>query len=138
MDKWSSDRTSEGFYLYLWNDASNSIVPEDIYLKVEFNHAGYGRTIPMMAPFVEQNGVSDGRFKTVNEIKDDWINYGDESKDNGLGYGIKEYLKYSYIHLKYQYDKETDRHIYFLDPDYYGFCDSDVLNINLFEARISF
>lgn len=43
------DRTSsaEGFNIYLFNsDAGN--YPKTIYMKVEFNHAGVGKTIPML------------------------------------------------------------------------------------------
>ena len=46
-DKYSSESSSEGFYLYLWKDMANT-TPGDIYMRVEFNHAGYGRTIPFL------------------------------------------------------------------------------------------
>ena len=54
-------------------------------------------------------------------------------------YGIRQYTKFSYIHLKYKYDKDTDRHIYYLDPDTYDTSvkgDGDVIEINLYEAKI--
>ena len=28
-------------------------------------------------------------------------------------YGIRQYTKFSYIHLKYQYDKTSDKHYYY-------------------------
>ena len=50
-DKFQSNASSDGFYLYLWKDNESGVMPSDIYMKVEFNHAGYGRTIPFMMPF---------------------------------------------------------------------------------------
>jgi hypothetical protein len=137
-NKWQSTRTSEGFYLYMWADNGVSVLPEKLYMKAEFNHAGYGRTIPMMAPYVDGVG-----FKTKQEIKNDW---------KGDGYGIHKYLKYSYINMKYMYHKdhkETDEdqkvhkekgeYYYFLDPEIYGVNTTNkVLDIDLYEARITF
>ena len=124
-NKWQSTRTSEGFYLYMWADNGVSVLPEKLYMKAEFNHAGYGRTIPMMAPY-HKDGSG---FKTKDEIKEDW---------DGDGYGIHKYLKYSYINMKYMYYKETGEYYYFLDPEIYGYNSNKVLNIDLYEARITF
>ena len=126
-DRYSSLASSDGFYLYLWKDNDLGFTPSDIYLKVEFNHAGYGRTVPFMMPFKEGGGI-----KTFQEILNDW-----NAVDGG--YGIRRYLKYSYIHFKYKYDKETQRHVYYLDNDQYGNISLDkdsVLNINLWEAKV--
>lgn len=129
-DKYSSDKSSEGFYLYLWKDNMNGTVPTDIYMKVEFNHAGYGRTIPFMCPFTDTSSMHP--FKTFKNIQSDW-------SDENEGYGIKKYLRYSYIHFKYKYDKDTNRHIYYLDDDFYGptvrFKDNSI-TLNLYEAKI--
>lgn len=125
-NKWASDRTSEGFYVYLWCDNNNGIVPSDLYLKIDLNHAGCGRTIPLMAPYNENTS----HFKSMIEIKNDW--------DNGNGYNISQYKKFSYIKMKYVYDKDNNRYVYYLDPERYGTFAGDILNINLYEARISF
>lgn len=47
FNEYNSTKSSEGFNIYLFADDSSENVPETIYMKVEFNHAGYGRTIPM-------------------------------------------------------------------------------------------
>lgn len=130
-NKYLSDNSSEGFYLYTWELSDIPSIPTDIYMKVEFNHAGYGRNIPMMAPY--RDTLNNKGFKTNEEIIGDW--------SNGGGYGIKKYTRYSYIHLKAKYDINTKRHIYYLDPDTYGVnqaVDGNVININLYEARINF
>ena len=142
-DKYMSDASSEGFYLYLWKDNFPGTVPQDIYMKVEFNHAGYGRTIPFMMPFWDnKKWPSKKGIKTFEEILADWKN---ESGTDGP-YGIQQYLKYSYIHFKYKYDKlsKPKRHVYYLDDEFYGtdvknggvHFEDNAITINLYEAKI--
>lgn len=144
--KYTSENSSEGFYLYLWKD-NHSCLPQNIYMKVEFNHAGYGRTIPFMLPYVKkgESKYADGKIikaeessvKTFEEIVSD-------HNDPTYGYGIRKYLRYSYIRLKYMYDKEEDRHVYYVDPDTYGIdslsknmTKDNTIIFNLYEAKIS-
>lgn len=63
--------SSEGFYAYLFPDSQQSEkMGETIYMKIEFNHAGYGKTIPMMIPPVNKvipaGFSSDGRLDIEN------------------------------------------------------------------------
>jgi hypothetical protein len=115
-DKYSSESSSEGFYLYLWKDMADTM-PGDIYMKVEFNHAGYGRTIPFMMPYGD-NGV-----KSFSEIAED------------DGYEIIDYIKYSYIHLKYKYDSANHRCIYYPD-EMYRLGNNGIIEFNLYEAKV--
>lgn len=143
-DKYNADSCSEGFYLYLWRDNDNGVMPSDIYMKVEFNHAGYGRSIPFMMPFYDTKKHKDGTasIKSFEEILKD---FNGDSTATDEPYGIRQYLKYSYIHLKYRYDKDNLRHVYYLDEDTYGkyynnssVYDKDgVLSFNLYEAKIN-
>ena len=102
-------------------------------MKVEFYHAKYVRRIPLMAPYRENNGG----FKSFHDIVDDWS--GPDS-----GYGIRKYTDYSYIRLKYAYDKNTGKHVYYLDDSFYGDSvkagddgNGDII-INLYEAKVRF
>lgn len=45
-DRYNRNKSSEGFYLYLFPD----LIGKKIYMKAEFNHAGYGKTIPLICP----------------------------------------------------------------------------------------
>lgn len=143
-DRYNSTSSSEGFYLYLWRDNDNGIIPSDLYMKVEFNHAGYGRTIPFMMPYKDKDddGKEKGEIKTFQEIVDDWQPTKEEGKY--IGYGIKRYMKYSYIHLKYQYDTVDKRHVYYVDTDLYKGTDKSIYGIDntmkfdLYEAKINF
>lgn len=158
-DKFQSDASSDGFYLYLWKDNESGVIPSDIYMKVEFNHAGYGRTIPFMMPFwdpvkfekVTDKPLKERGIKTFKEILNDWNSIKDENeiwRNEGNitdgQYGARQYMKYSYIHFKYKYDKIHKQHIYYLDDEFYGTNPEDggvhyqdnVMTINLYEAKM--
>lgn len=158
-DKFQSDVSSDGFYLYLWKDNESGVMPSDIYMKVEFNHAGYGRTIPFMMPFWDPNKyekatdkpLKERGIKTFKEILNDWNSTKDENeiwRNEGNitdgQYGARQYMKYSYIHFKYKYDKIHKQHIYYLDDEFYGTNPEDggvhyqdnVMTINLYEAKM--
>ena len=146
-----SKASSEGFYIYIWKD-NEMAYPQDLYMKVEFNHAGYGRTIPFMMPYWDAQKWETDRtkrgIKTFKEILNDWnavksVNREGEASwtpNNDGHYGIRQYTKFSYIHLKYRYDKENDKHIYYLDPNTYGNSVTDITKneivINLYEAKV--
>ena len=58
-DEFDRSRSSEGFYLYLFSDdapSENENSGRTIYMKVEFNHAGYGKTIPLIIWPKDENG----------------------------------------------------------------------------------
>ena len=153
QDKYQSNASSDGFYLYLWKDNESGVIPSDIYMKVEFNHAGFGRTIPFMMPFWDPNKTTyidkEGKeqqknktmgIKTFREILDDW----NEEVGSDMQYGARHYLKYSYIHFKYKYDKIHKQHIYYLNDEFYGqkpenggvHYNDNVMTINLYEAKM--
>lgn len=159
QDKFQSDASSDGFYLYLWKDNESGVMPSDIYMKVEFNHAGYGRTIPFMMPFWDpykyekatDKPLKERGIKTFKEILNDWSSTKDENdiwRNEGNitdgQYGARQYMKYSYIHFKYKYDKIHKQHIYYLDDEFYGTNPEDggvhyqdnVMTINLYEAKM--
>ena len=160
-DKFQSNASSDGFYLYLWKDNESGVMPSDIYMKVEFNHAGYGRTIPFMMPFWDpvkykkatatDKPLNEKGIKTFKEILNDWNSIKDENeiwRNEGNitdgQYGARQYMKYSYIHFKYKYDKIHKQHIYYLDDEFYGTNPEDggvhyqdnVMTINLYEAKM--
>ena len=55
-DRYDRNNSSEGFYLYLYPDGLDGTTERTIYMKAEFNHAGYGKTIPLMCP------IKDGKI----------------------------------------------------------------------------
>lgn len=143
-DKNSSKRSSEGFYFYTYKTNDNGVYPSDIYMRVEFNHAGYGRVIPFMMPYIRKSEETlkdnnspgyerytktdrkENKIKTFDDICYDWSEIDIDKENNPLkddsdiGYSAVRYMKYCHIKWKYRYDKQTQKHIYYLDPDVYG------------------
>lgn len=143
-DKYNSDASSEGFYLYLYKDLFKNIDDEEltVYMKVEFNHAGYGRTIPFMMPYWDRKkwkGYPEKTgIKTFQEIINDW----NKEDDTDGEYSAIQYKKFSYIRFKIKYDKSAQKYIYYLDDDTYGndilenIENDNVLLLNLYEAKM--
>ncbi|MCD8207504.1 MAG: hypothetical protein LUD72_06175 [Bacteroidales bacterium] len=148
QDKYNSTSSSEGFYLYLWKSEDNGAEPRDIYMKAEFNHAGYGRTIPLMLPYWDYDDASGSRgyrrVKTFEEICSDWniIPTPDDEPSIVSGYSLKTYLRYSYVRFKCQYDKSSKQYVYYPNVDVYNDMndtiqhDANTLIFNLYEARM--
>lgn len=147
QDRDNSMSSSEGFYLYLLKSMETGEEPRPVYLRVEFNHAGYGITSPMMMPYLDpKKHGGEGKIKTFQEILDDWNDNGPDKP-----YGIKQYLKFIHLKFKYQYDPNGKRFVYYLDDEVYGGDKmkavegkygtydeaTGCLTINLYEAKIA-
>ena len=118
-NEFDATKSSEGFNLYLFADDCE-IVDDDkdfrtIYMKVEFNHAGYGKTIPFMP----------------------WPELGTDS-----GVTIEEYFKNVYIPVKICHINKAYYYYFGLDDfgedNPYIKCNKDNKSItfNLFEPKL--
>ena len=145
-DRNNSKSSCDGFYFYTWKNDKIGTEERTAYMQVEFNHAKYGRVIPFMMPYWDKNKHRTiptnpnrvGYIKTFKEILDDWNNPTDPTKDNK--YGMRQYNKFKFIKIKYKYDSELQKHIYFLDNDVYNTTGKVVDNqlfIDLFEAKVN-
>lgn len=120
-DKYNTTKSSEGFYLYLFNSEVTKENPtKNIYMKVEFNHAGYGRILPFTKPNLNVSGENVNITPILFE----------------------DYFKRVYIKLGVQYVPYGDHHyVYFVDDDNTEtFMSIDGVNkkiiFNLFEVLI--
>lgn len=123
-DRFNRDKSSEGFYLYLFPDGlyeydeNGEIVYKErtIYMKVEFNHAGYGKTVPL----IYSNDHFSSYFKT--------------SFIDDMGSILPLYDK-MYIPVTIKYDENVKDFVYeFKD----GAKESNnKLTINLYEPKIN-
>lgn len=89
---------SEGYYLYLFPKIAKKDVWTTIYMKIEFNHAKYGATIPLILP-------SDEQYKTGYVGSNDLYNSGVEKLFNDL-----------YIKVKIMYDSRVNQYVWCI-PD---------------------
>ena len=131
-DKYTADASSEGFYLYMFKEYSNNLHETTIYMKVDFNHAGIGRTIPFMLP---------RRFDCNSE--NGCPLYIHKEDDLGIlkqGFSIKDIYKQIYIPIHVIFDTKTNRYVYYLPEKLREnealSVSNDIMEFNLFEVKI--
>lgn len=120
--------SSEGFYMYLFKDYSNGLHQRTIYMKVEFNHAGVGKTLNFMQPFKYVNGMrSMLDFSKKEDI---------DLLKNGIP--LDEFIDHLYIPINVQYDFKLKKYIYYL-PDWLTVHNQEkeaCMRFNLYETKI--
>jgi hypothetical protein len=143
-NKYETDTSSEGFYLYIFKQYAENLHPKPIYMKVDFNHAKIGKTIPFNVPMKWGNDESDSPYVypteriTISDEKDT-SDTGATSDLDLLKEGIPLSYVYgqSYIPLYAMYDFKNKEYSYVFDDRY---ADVDFENgkvrLNLFELKI--
>lgn len=107
-----NDRSSsaEGFNLYLFSDDSPKANEErTIYMKVEFNHAGYGRKFPMIL-WPNENGIPKPLTR-------------------------KNFYDYLYIPVVVSYDKKNGKYFYYIKGAKND-TENNVIRFALFEPKV--
>lgn len=123
VSKYNRIASSEGFYLYLFPDGISDGIERTIYMKAEFNHAGYGTTIPLIYP---NNGSTPLTFEnegfplSLIDLED-----GD----------LLEYYRQLYIPVKIRYDKTVNDFIYYFPISKRQ--NGDTLLFDLYEPKIN-
>jgi hypothetical protein len=129
--------SSEGFYLYIFKEYSENLHPKPIYMKVEFNHAGVGRTIPFTIPMKwEANAESK-----VNEQKVvSRLTLENDVEKIKEGYKLAQVYAQSYIPLYAVYDYKNKEYAYVFDDRYVSTEKTDdgvtYVSLNLFELKL--
>ena len=139
-NRYQTETSSDGFYIYLYKDFSLPFTPRSIFMKVEFNHAGLGRTIPFMYPrhfmindrdCLQHLTLNEGWIdeKTKYEVdannayqlldnNNNIIPINSELcqniKDFVKGYDLKDIYYQQYIEFKVLYDDINKRYCYYL------------------------
>lgn len=121
-NRYNKQASSEGFYLYLFPDGLENDNERTIYMKAEFNHAGYGTTIPLIIP---NNGSALYDFNN----KDFPLSLINEEDGN-----LSEYYRQLYIPVKIRYDRTSNDFIYYVPL---AKRQEDTLTFNLYEPRIN-
>lgn len=125
------DRTksSEGFNLYLFAEDKNFNLEngeKTIYMKVEFNHAGNGKTLPMI---MWPKFYWDANLQNEDNTKGGY-RYTDEYQP----LTISNFMKALYIPIKLTYI--NDRYVYYI-PDAYK-NENGNIDLVLFEPKIDY
>ena len=128
-DKHISDTSSEGFYFYMYREYADNMRPKTIYLKVDFNHAGIGKTIPFMMPRKFDNNNAFGTplyiHKDLETLKQ--------------GFTLMDIYKQIYIPINVIFDNKTNKYVYYLPESLRENeelkVDNDIMEFNLFEIK---
>ena len=126
-NKYATDTSSEGFYLYIFKEYSTELHPKVIYMKVEFNHAGIGQTLPFMRPMIfgsdnyPQSGITLSKSSDVAKLKE--------------GIKLQDFYSQIYIPLYAVFDYKNKEYAYVFDNRYVK-VENGVAVINLFEVKI--
>ena len=99
-DRYNREHSSEGFYLYLFPDGLDKGNTRRIYMKAEFNHAGYGITVPLMFP---NNTITSFDFKHPDFPT---------SLIDGEDGSLKDYYRQVYIPIDIWYDDVKNEYKY--------------------------
>ena len=129
-NKYTTDTSSEGFYLYMFREYSENLRPKPIYMKVEFNHAGVGRTIPFIVP-MKWKYDTDNEYVPDRKLTLDT----DDLDDLKKGYPLSYVYAQTYIPLYAVYDYKHKQYAYVFDDRYVVMEDNKVI-LNMFEIKI--
>ena len=132
VNKYETDTSSEGFYLYIFKQYAENLHAKPIYMKVDFNHAKIGKTIPFVIPM--KWGVKNGDNSYVYPIKK--LTIGDDLDEMKAGIPLSYLYGQLYIPMYAMYDFKNKEYAYVFDDRYVEVTDDGIAKINLFEVKI--
>jgi len=130
-NKYETDTSSEGYYLYIFREYSENLSPKPIYMKVEFNHAGIGHIIPFTIPMLwSENADSNGYIYPESALTPADL---DVLKN---GTNLEDANEQMYIPLYAVYDFKHKEYGYVFDSRYVTVEDGNI-TMNLFEMKFN-
>ena len=118
--------SSEGFYLYLFKNFSQGLREQTIYMRVQFNHAGVGKTINFTQPFKE----NEDETKSMLTFPDD-INI------LKSGCTLNKLYENLFIEIKVKYDFDLRKFVYYLPSWLVDVDNLNQMHFNLYELKIA-
>ena len=137
-NKYATDTSSEGFYIYIFREYAENLHPKPIYMKVEFNHAGIGKSIPFVIPMHWSGNTEDSGATGYNKMYPEYclkLKNTDDLKELKAGIPLSYTYAQTYIPLYAVYDFRKREYGYVFDSRYVDANDG-VVNLNLFEMKI--
>ena len=120
-NKYETDTSSEGFYLYMFKEYSENLHPKPIYMKVEFNHAGVGRTIPFIIPMhwkTEDEYYNNNNVHILSPERRLRLSAATDVIEMENGYPLSQVYAQTYIPLYAVYDFKNKEYAYVFDERY--------------------
>ena len=138
-NKYLTDTSSEGFYVYIFREYAEKLHPKPIYMKIEFNHAGIGKMIPFIIPMHWSGNREYSGQTGYNKMYPDHalkLSNDDDFKELLSGTPLSYVYAQGYIPLYAVYDFEKEEYGYVFDNRYVEQDENGVLNLNLFEMKV--
>lgn len=127
-NKHISNTSSEGFYWYIFKEYCRGLHEFTVYLRIEFNHAGVGKTLPFYLPMKWENDEAISALSIENPTDLDILK---------TGCPLKEINQQLYIPVRVKYDTNSKGFVYFFDGPYAtAINNGEKLVLNLFELKI--
>ena len=126
-NRYNSEESAEGFYLYIFKDYCEKLHEKTIYMKVEFNHAGEGRTINFTMPY--------------NFEEDEYTLMDLSPGSSGLttfkeGYALSELYEHLFIPINVVYRENEKKYVYYLPEGLVQHDEKGIMKFNLYELKI--
>ena len=148
-DRYNMAKCSEGFYIYLFPSIVEGSKPTDIYMKVEFNHAKFGYTVPMTLPIdddTQNNPVYPDNNTIINPYSGLTVNnnifpvHYARKTEKGIKTNVPKIEEDMFIKLTLKHDYENNRYIWYLPQPFNetnGNNDEKKIVFNLYEPRVN-
>lgn len=120
--------SSEGFYLYLFKNFSQGLREQTIYMGVQFNHAGVGKTLNMMQPFTYDG---ERRLRMLD------LSNSSERELLAKGCPLNELYDHLFIEIKVKYDFDKQKYVYYLPSWLVDTQNPSQMHFNLYEVKIA-
>ena len=148
-NKFNTESSSDGFYIYLFDKIIEGNGYTTLYLKVEFNNAKTGKTVPFLWPGETEYGEKLGyclnpfgkngnnyKFKALKMCPKDYEVAETSSGLTGITkVDINKLLNDLYIPICVKYNFETREFVWFIKCDYrYNICPNNDGNIRLVQT----
>ena len=136
VNKYQTDTSSEGFYLYIFKQYAENLHPKPIYMKIDFNHAKIGKTIPFNIPmkWAESNNEISGSPYVYPTERLTLSNYSLEALKQGIP--LSYVYGQGYIPLYAMYDFKNKEYVYIFDERYVGEITDGIVKLNVFELKV--
>ena len=133
-NRYETEESAEGFYLHIFKEYCEKLHEKTIYMKVEFNHAGQGRTINFVMPF-KYNASGEPELMELDPS-------GGDLEEFKKGYPMRELYEHLFIPINIVYDEKNKRYTYYLpnglakNEGENGKEMESIMKFNLYELKI--
>ncbi len=117
--------SSEGFYFYMFKEYANNLHEDYVYMKLDFCHAGEGKTIPLMMYRQRTEGGDVADYAQY-----DFTDF--ETFKEGIP--LSDLFEMRYIPLKVVFSEKLNKYVYYFPQSFLN--NGTTMDFNLWELKI--